>query len=164
MTKLIFLNSKQFRYALILILLCLLTGCSSKRKNNVIYLYSEDKSQIVSVITNNIKNERIIAVGKHKSLPKKDYIILNISKITELNDEFGICWNSNGHRWEMVNDKAIIVKISLDTTKYVFREQWFKDEGTPNTKYYIKANCFTVGALNYSKHYPVGNGSVERIN
>ena len=139
-------------------------SCSSERKNNVIYLYSKDKSQVVSIISNYSKKERIIALGKHISKPKKDYIILDISKITKLDDEFGICWNSNGYKWEMVNDKARIVKVSLDTTKYVFRESWFEDEGTPNTKYYTKAKCFIVGALNYSKHYPEENGSVERIN
>ncbi len=149
---------------LLVVMLFMFLSCGSERKNNVIYLYSKDKSQVVSIISNYSKKERIIAVGKHTSKPKKGYIELDISETTKLDDEFGICWNSNGYKWEMVNDKAKIVKVSLDTTKYVFRENWFKDEGTPNTKYYIKANCFTVGALNYSKHYPQENGSVERFN
>ncbi|PQJ16577.1 hypothetical protein [Aureicoccus marinus] len=139
-------------------------SCGSERKNNVIHLYSKDKSQVVSIISNYNKKERIIAVGKHISKPVKDYIELDISKTTKLDDQFGICWNTNGHKWEMVNDKAKIVKVALDTTIYVFRESWFKDKGTPNTKYYIKTDCFVVGALNYSEHYPEENGSVERFN
>lgn len=149
---------------LLVFILFVIFSCGSERKNNVIYLYSKDKSQIVSIISNYSKNERIIAVGKHFSKPKNNYIELDISKTTELNDQFGICWNSNGYKWEMVNDKAKIVKVNLDTTKYVFRESWFKEEGTPNTKYYIKASCFTVGAINYSEQYPEENGLVERFN
>ncbi|MFH6935776.1 hypothetical protein [Flavobacterium sp. FlaQc-30] len=149
---------------LLVIILFVFFSCGSERRSNVIYLYSKDKSQVVSIISNYSKNERIIAVGKHFSKPKNNYIELDISKITELNDQFGICWNSNGYKWEMVNDKAKIVTVSLDTTKYFFRESWFKEEGTPNTKYYIKDNCFTVGALDYSKYYPEENGSVERLN
>ncbi|MNQ29924.1 hypothetical protein D3C85_432530 [compost metagenome] len=149
---------------LLVIILFVIFSCGSERRSNVIYLYSKDKSQVVSIISNYSKNERIIAVGKHFSKPKNNYIELDISKITELNDQFGICWNSNGYKWEMVNDKAKIVTVSLDTTKYIFRENWFKEEGTPNIKYYIEVNCFTVGALNYTKHYPEENGSVERLN
>ena len=148
---------------LLVIVLYVIFSCGSERRNDVIFLYSKDKTQVVSIISSYSKNERIIAIGKHISKPKKNYLELDISKITKLGDEFGICWNSNGHKWEMVNDKAKIVKVSLDTTKYVFRENWFKDEGTPNTRYYIKASCFVVGALNYSKHYPEENGSVERF-
>ena len=149
---------------LLVIVLFVFFSCGSERKNNVIYLYSKDKSQVVSIISDYTKKERIIAVGKHTSKPKKDYIELDISKTTKLDDQFGICWNSNGYKWEMVNDKAKVVKVNLDTTKYVFRESWFKNKGTPNTKYYIKTDCFVVGALNYSEHYPEENGSVKRFN
>ena len=148
---------------LLVIVMFVFFSCGSERKNNVIYLYSKDKSQVVSIISDYTKKERIIAVGKHTSKPKKDYIELDISKTTKLDDQFGICWNTNGHKWEIVNDKAKVTKVNLDTTKYVFRENWFKNKGTPNTKYYIKTDCFVVGALNYSEHYPEENGSVERL-
>lgn len=150
---------------LLVIVLFTFLNCSSERDSNVIYLYSKDKSQVVSIISNYNKKERIIAVGKHTSKPKKDYIELDISKTPKMGDEFGICWNINGHKWEMVNDKAKVIKVNLDTTKYVFRENWFKSKiGTPTPKYYRENNCFTVGAVNYSKHKPQENGSVERLN
>ncbi len=149
---------------LLVIVLIAFFSCGSERKSNVIYLYSKDKSQVVSIISDYTKKERIIALGKHTSKPKKDYIELDISKTTKLDDQIGICWNSNGYKWEMVNDRAKIVKVVLDTTKYVFRESWFKNKGTPNIKYYTKKDCFVIGALNYSEHYPEENGSVERLN
>ncbi|MFI2744369.1 hypothetical protein ACG2LH_16660 [Zhouia sp. PK063] len=161
MGKLIFLKRNKI---LLSVVLFVLVSCNTKKRSNIIYLYSKDKSQVVSIISNYSKKERIIAVGKHTSKPIKDYIELDISKTTKLDDEFGICWNTNGHKWELVNDKAKIVKVALDTTKYVFRESWFKDKGTPNTKYYIKTDCFVVEALNYSELYPEENGSVERFN
>lgn len=111
-----------------------------------------------------LKNQRIIAKGKHRNKPKTDYYILDISNITDLGDEIGVCWGTNGKEWEVVNDKAKIIETNIDTIKYVFRENWFNDErGIPNTKYYIKNNCFTFGTLSYSKHSPKENGYIERI-
>ncbi len=92
---------------LFVIMLFTFLNCNSERDSNVIHLYSKDKSQVVSIISNYTKKERIIAVGKHTSKPKKDYIELDISKTTELDDQFGICWNSNGHKWEMVKLKLL---------------------------------------------------------
>lgn len=148
---------------LLVVMLFTVFSCNSERKSRVIHLYSKDRSQVVSVISDYTKKERIIAVGKHTSKPNKDYLELDISKTSKIGDEIGVCWNINGHKWEMVNDKAKVLKVNLDTTKYIFRGNWFKDEGVPNTKYYIKKDCFTVGVLNYSKHVPEENGSVERL-
>lgn len=157
-------NLKELRkIILVTLLFALLISCGSERKSKIVYLYPKDKSQVISIISNYNKNERIIALGKYTSTPKNNYILLDISGTTKLDDQIGICWDINGHKWEMVNDKAKVLENTLDTSKYVFRENWFRnDQGIPNTKYYIKENCFTVGFLNYSKPFPKQNGVIER--
>lgn len=148
----------------LVLLLALLSGCGSERRNEIIYLYPKDKSQVISIISDYSKNQRIIAVGKHKSKPKRNYFLLDISKVTNLGDEIGICWKINDDGWEIANEKANILDSNIDTTKYVFRGYWFKDRtGAPNTLYYIKENCLTLETLNYTKFYPEENGVVERF-
>lgn len=163
--KLIFLKNKIMIISRVFLVVMLFTmfSCDSEKKSRIIHLYSKDRSQVVSVISDYVKNERIIAVGKHKSKPVKDYIKLDISETSKIGDEIGICWNVNGNQWEMVNDKTKVVKWNLDTTKYVFRENWFKDGGSPNAKYYRQSDCYTVGVLNYSKQFPEENGWVEKF-
>jgi hypothetical protein len=160
MEKSNFNELKKFFLAFFLILFC---SCGKEKKSNFIYLYSKETKQVVTIISNYNNNERFICVGKHTSIPEVNYIKLDISKTTKFDDEFGICWNINGHIWEMVNDKSKIINSKLDTSKYVFRESWFKDKnGTSTPKYYRENNCFTVSAINYSKHKPQENGFVER--
>nr|WP_298789351.1 hypothetical protein [uncultured Allomuricauda sp.] len=142
----------------------LLIGCGSERRNEYIYLYSKDRSQVVTIITDVNKNQRIIANGKHKEKPKKNYYLLDISNITELGDDIGICFKTKSNTWEIVNHKAKVLKVQIDTVKYVFRESLFEDKmGVPNTKYYIQEDCFIVGTLNYTEHFPEENGTVERL-
>ena len=127
----------------------------------MIYLYSKDKLQVITILSDYGRNERIIALGKVRIRPKRNYIKLDISEVTELGDEIGVCWLTNG--WQLVNDKSKIVEIHLDTAKYVVKTSWYKDvDGIPNPAFYRKVNCYTVGALSYSKIHPVSNGFVER--
>ena len=107
-------------------------------------LYSMDKTQCVSIIT--MGNTRYIINGKHSTVPKTDYIKLDVSRITSLGDEIAICWDNGKYNWEMVNDKAEIIEIKLDTLKYKFNTRWEKGKsGTPNSKKYHKPNCGTLG-------------------
>ena len=72
--------------------------------------------------------------GNHSSIPKSNYIKLDISKITRLGDEIGICWNNGEYEWKIVNDKAKIIETKLDTLKYKFSKNWDKDKfGIPNS-------------------------------
>lgn len=151
------------RYIFSIIILLLIYSCGSERRNELIYVYSKDKSKVITIISNYSKGKRIIAVGKHESQPKKDYYIIDISGVTDLGDEIGVCWNIEGDNWEIANDKAKILEANIDTTQYVFRGYWFKDkQGIPNTLYYVKDNCFTFETLNYIKVYPIENGFIER--
>ena len=152
------MKNKNLIYIIILFF-----SCNSNKRDNIVYLYSQDKLQTITIISDYNKNERIVANGKHTSKPKTNYYKLDISNITELGDEIGVCWSINGHNWELVNDKAKVIKVNIDTSKYVFRKSWFRDKRKiPTPKYYRQTNCFTVGMLNYSKHKPLENGSVSR--
>lgn len=138
-----------------------LIQCSSERSTALLFLYSKDKKNVVTVITDLSKHERIIANGKHFQAPPTDFYKLDISNISELGDEIGVCWKEKG--WEIVNNKAKITEIKIDTTNFIFRNKWFTDDdGISNAKYYRKSNCFTVGFSIYSKMYPPENGFIER--
>ncbi|WP_281228763.1 hypothetical protein [Flavobacterium aquiphilum] len=145
-------------------LICLLfVNCDSNERSTCIYLYSKDKSQVISILSDYGNNERIIAVGKVVTQPVKNYVKLDISEVVELGDEIGVCWLGKKKGWQLVNDKSKIINVRLDTTKYIIKTSWYQDEkGIPNTTYYENENCYTVGTLNYSKVHPYGNGYIER--
>ena len=92
---------------------------------------------------------RYIINKNHSSVPKSDYIKLDISTITNLGDEIGVCWNNGKYDWEIVSDKSKIIEIKLDTLKYKFNTSWEDDKyGIPNAKKYHQPNCGTVDLLN----------------
>jgi len=147
---------------LALLLSVLFTYCNSSERSDLIYLYSKDKSQVISIISDYNNNKRIIALGKTITQPNSNYVQLDISDVTEFSDEIGICWLSN-NGWQIVNNNSKIIKTDLDTTKYIIKTKWEEDEdGIPTPIFYKKENCYTVGALNYSKIHPSDNGYVER--
>jgi len=152
-----------YRYKLITVLFSfLIIGCANEQRGETLYLYPKDKSQVITIFSDYNNNLRYIANGKHKTIPKEDYIKLDISEITRLGDEVGVCWKDK-NSWEFVNHKARVIEVKLDTIKYSFKQRWYEDDkGIPNAKYFRKENCFTVGILNYSKHFPSENGIVVR--
>lgn len=110
-------------------------------------IYSENKKQCVTVITQG--KTRYIINGEHNSIPETDYIKIDISEITPLGDQIGVCWKNENYDWEIVNDKSKVLESKLDTMKYKFNMSWEKDSfGIPNTKKYVKSNCGTIGLLN----------------
>ncbi|WP_289062617.1 hypothetical protein [uncultured Zobellia sp.] len=114
-------------------------------------LFSSDKNRCVSIIT--MGDTRYIINGNHSTVPKSDYIKLDISSISSLGDEIGVCWNNGKYQWEIVNDKAKIIDIQLDTLIYRFHTNWEEDEhGIPNSKKYHKPNCGTIGLLNMKNY------------
>ena len=148
-------------YFLLLVLLPF--GCKNKSRNELIYIYPKNKTEVITILSNYNKNERIIAVGKHTSIPEDNFVKLDISKITDLEDEIGVCWQEEGS-WKLVNDKAKVLKNELNKKKYEFLDSWEEnDDGIPNAKYYRKDGCFTFGTLNYGSLYPEEHGHIERI-
>lgn len=145
------------------ILFLLLTSCDSNPRSSLLYLYSKDKTQVITIFSDYYNNERIVALGKLNLKPKNNYVKLDISEVTELGDEIGVCWFGKNTGWQFVNDNSKIAEVHLDTTKYKIKTQWYLDEdNTPNAKYYRLKNCFTIGMLKHSTIYPSENGSIER--
>lgn len=132
-------------------------------KSEIVYLIQKDTSQVITVFSDYSTKRRIVAVGRHNSIPQESIILLDISEIPELGDELGVCWNTNENGWELVNDKATVIENKLDSSKYVFQKSWPRDEkNIPTPIYYWKDNCFTVGMSSHSKPKPEENGFVKR--
>ncbi|WDF62730.1 hypothetical protein [Flavobacterium sp. KACC 22763] len=147
----------------ILVPFLLFLNCNSNQRSSRINLYSKDKSQAITIFSNYYDNERIIALGKLNAKPSIDYVKLEISEVTELGDEIGVCWFGEKKGWQLVSDGSKIVEVHLDTTKYKIRTKWYKDEDSiPNPKYYRDNNCFTIDMLPHSTIYPSENGYIER--
>ncbi len=149
----------------VLILFLFLNGCQNNGRSEILYLFSKDKSQVVTVISNYRENVRIIVPGKHSgnSWSSIKKIELNISEITELGDEIGICWSFEGYKWKIVNDNAKLISNNLNPEEYLFEESWPKnDDDIPTPKSYWQTNCYTVGTLPHSQPKPKENGIVER--
>ena len=158
------LSTKISMFLIIVSVAFLMINCDGGgRRSEIIYLSSKDKSQVISIISDYVYNERIIAIGKVTTEPLENYVKLDISEVTELADEIGVCWLQNGNGWQLVNDRAKIIKTNLDTRKYIVKTAWYEDENRiPNTIYYHQDKCFTVGTLDYSEIYPEDSGFVER--
>ncbi|XDZ56555.1 hypothetical protein FlaCF_3603 [Flavobacterium tructae] len=155
-----FKNIRNFLFLLLLTLVFL--NCNSHSRSGRLYLYNKDKTQVITILTDYSKNERIIALGKLDKVPQSDYVTLNISEVTELADEIGICWFIENGGWQLVNDKSKIVTVHLDTTKYKIKTNWHLDEkAIPTPEYYRKTNCYTVGLLGNPRLHPNNNGDVE---
>ena len=122
-------------------LICLIMTFISCSKRNHIYLYSPDKKQCITIIT--INNERYIINGKHHSVPKDNYIKIDISEVDKIGDGIAGCWEDNNYQWTLINDKSIIVENKIDTLKYNFLTNFPVDErGVPTLKDFISGNCY----------------------
>ncbi len=122
-------------------------------------IYSADKTQCVTIITQG--NSRYFINGEYNSIPKSEYIKVDKSGITLIEDEIGICWKNENYVWEIVNHKSKIIEIKIDTLKFKFNTSWETDKyGTPNAKKYRTDNCGTIGLetmKNYSENIIIEN-------
>jgi len=124
----------------------LINSCNTMNNNTDFRIYSSDKKQCVTIIT---KEEiRYIINGKHSSVPKTDFVKIDISQVDSNSDEIGVCWKNNNYEWEIVNHSSKIIENKLDTLKFKFNTSWKNDEeGISNSKKYHKANCGTIGLM-----------------
>ncbi len=91
---------------------------------------------------------RYIINGQHNSIPKTNYVKLDISGIDPIGDEIGICWKNDNYDWEIVNHQSKVLDNKLDTLKFKFNESLERDNrGIPDTKKYHKPNCGTIDLL-----------------
>lgn len=124
----------------------LINSCNTLNNNTDFRIYSADKKQCVTIVT---KGEiRYIINGKHSSIPKTDFVKIDISQIDSNKDEIGICWENKNYEWEIVNHSSKVIENKLDTLKFKFNTSWENDEGgIPNSKKYHKANCGAIGLM-----------------
>lgn len=117
-------------------LIVLMLGCN---RRGIIYIYSLDKSQKVTVINEN--GVRYIIDGKHNEVPKLNYIKLDVRKIDPLGDALQICWK-NKYEWEAVVHGSIVLEAKIDTSKFNFSNTLPLDErGIPTQKKYVQDGC-----------------------
>lgn len=139
--------SKIVLVALIFLVVVIITiviafGDHTNRTN--FKIYSADKKQCVSVITDG--ETRYFINGKCNSIPKTNYVKVDISHIDPIGDEIGVCWKNDQYDWQVVNHSSKVVENRLDTLKYKFKTSWETDEtGILNAKKYRKNNCGTIG-------------------
>ena len=73
----------------LLLILTFLCQCIGKK---IIYFYSLDRSQCITVI--NEGNTRYIIDGKHREIPKCNFVKLNTEKVSSDGDGLWICWEN----------------------------------------------------------------------
>lgn len=144
---------KLFVIKLLLIgITLILLGC---KNNEVFYVYSKDKSQCISIITEKHSKIRYIINGKHSTLPDKNYIKIDVSDIDPLGDGIWGCWENNG--WNLAIEGAVIIESKLDTRKFKFSDKLPRDKwGVPRETNYRGDNCFVFSF--YSKNISPQNG------
>lgn len=126
----------------VIILLISLTNCHKNRY----YVYSPDKKQCITIITE--MNKRYIINGKHYfSIPEKDYVLYSLDSINkEIGDEIVGHWNKSNIEWEIATDNAIIIENKLNKNKFEFTKNFPKDQnGNPTIIDYTDGNSFDIG-------------------
>lgn len=114
-----------------------MAGCYG---GDVLYIYSPDRSQCITVIDEHEK--RCIIVGKHENIPDTGYIYIDKSDIDPLSDVIHVCWNTDRYDWEMVIHNSKIIEYKLDSSKFNFQVSLPKDDkGIPNEKKFRRSNC-----------------------
>jgi hypothetical protein len=128
-----------------------LFGCTE-----TIYLYPPDKSQCITVITENWTDlrdlidgkpnrsirARYIIAGKHHTVPEKNFVKLDIDSGDRYRAALYVCWNSEHYEWEVVVHNAEVVESTLDTTKFNFSAALPRDvRGIPTAIKFTKEGC-----------------------
>lgn len=117
-----------------------------------------DDSQTITIITK--ENKRYIMNGKHKNIPKDNYLLLDLSRVDQLGDGISICWNEDGYKWKLACSYAKIVKNDLDSASFKYHQPLGK-YGQPVADGYTEENC--GGILIRENRAPRGNVKVAYI-
>jgi hypothetical protein len=125
------------------VILFLVLSCTNTKKWKNTIIESPDKKQSITIITKG--DIRYIMNGRYKEIPEYNYIKLDISKISPIGDQIGICWNIDGYLWRIVNDDSRLIENNLDSTLFDFKKSLEKDKyGAPTFREYLNENCVQI--------------------
>lgn len=127
---------------ILLFISLLLVICCKSNKWRDIAIVSPNGSDTLRIKT--LKNKRYIFNGIVDSIPEK-HALIDISNVTELGDEIGICWNKDGFKWKLVSFYSDFKYSKLDKKNYYIQDKPIIDDlGIPNHKEYFKENCVVI--------------------
>ncbi len=127
----------------ILLIVLVFYSCNQEKNKNIIIIESPLKDQAITIISEG--NTRYIINGKHKNIPDSNYAILDISKVSLIGDEIGICWNVDGYKWKLVSAYSRFIKSNLDTSLYYLQKELITDKhGSPTFKEYLDKSCVRI--------------------
>lgn len=135
---------KKIKLHLIVFFAIFIFVSCNKNRN---YVYSMDKKQCITVITEN--NIRYIIEGKHTTIPKNNYVKYSLESIDlECGDQLVGCWKNKDYDWNIINDNAVILENKLDTLRFKFSSKHSKDRKSEDI------NCFGIDFINKEiKHH-----------
>lgn len=143
-----------------------LFGCTE-----TIYFYPPDRSQCITVITENWTRlrdiidgkpnrsirARYIIAGKHHTVPEENFVKLDVQYGDDYRADLYICWKNGQHEWEVVVHNADVVESTLDTTRFSFSTALPKDDrGFSTVRKFRKKGC-TVFSF-YTKEFSPDEG------
>lgn len=117
-------------------------GCSPA---NVAHIYSPDKSQCLTVITEGFT--QYLIAGEFYKVPDTNYVKLDISeKDLEVENSLNVCWGEGS--WDVVISSTQIIESKLDTIKYSFETELpTTDGGIPTEAKFRAENCATISFI-----------------
>ncbi|NQX80682.1 MAG: hypothetical protein HRT66_01635 [Flavobacteriaceae bacterium] len=122
-------------------LIIFMISCQDNKWRNV-EVISPDNLDTLSIKT--IGNKRYIFNGTYDNIPK-EHALLDISDVTELGDEIGVCWNKDGYKWKFISFYSEFEYNKLDSTKFYIQNRIKIDNrGIPNNKEYFKEGCVVI--------------------
>ena len=89
-------------------------GCN---RHEVVHIYSPDRSQCISVITQDTL--RFIVNGEHETVPDSGYVKLEFKKVP-FADCIYFCWRDADHEWAAMIDRSTVIESKLDASKHEF--------------------------------------------
>jgi hypothetical protein len=121
--------------------------------NEIIYIYSIDNDDCITLIREGDKHLFIIA-GKTKEIPDSNYVKIDISKM-DLAEGLNVCWcDSSGFIWEVIKTNSKVLINKLDTSKYHFDTVLpLNKNGVPTEMKFRRKGCATI-LLNSKKCSP----------
>jgi hypothetical protein len=126
----------------IIVLFFLITLSCKDNRWRAMEIVSPDKQDTISVITINAK--RYIFNGSSNKIPEK-HALIDITHITEDQDELGICWNKDGYHWKLYSFYSKLDYSFLDKDKFHIEEA--PSIGNHNIRIldeYFEENCVVI--------------------